>query len=129
MAIKSRKKFMYWYPIAKGLLEKGLLPREINNILSEIFPKNDITTRKIGAYKRRVIDEGIEIASPNDKMSLEAGRIWAKENVDEMDIWIHQLIINSAMAELKCFAFVTMEEEEEQSELEKFEGWLNERIL
>ena len=53
-----------------------------------------------------------------------------KENIDDMDLWIHQLIINGAMADLKCFAFkVDVNESAGPTELEKFEGWMNERIL
>ena len=130
MVAISRKKFMYWHPIAKGLIEMGLLPKEIHKVFKDIFPKNDITTRKIGAYKRRLADEGIEIVPTNDRISLEAAIVWARENIDEMDLWIHQLIINSAMADLKCFAFsVDAEESAGPTELEKFEGWINERIL
>ena len=120
MVVKSRKKFMYWHPIAKGLIEMGLMPNQIRNVLKDIFPKNDITTRKIGAYKRRLADT----------ISLEAAIIWAKENIDDMDLWIHQLIINGTMADLKCFAFkVDTNESAGPTELEKFEGWMNERIL
>tara|TARA_Y100001951_G_scaffold104976_1_gene118976 strand:- start:2274 stop:2666 length:393 start_codon:yes stop_codon:yes gene_type:complete len=130
MVVKSRKKFMYWHPIAKGLIEMGLMPNQIRKVLKDIFPKNDITTRKIGAYKRRLADEGIEIVPTNDTISLEAAIIWAKENIDDMDLWIHQLIINGTMADLKCFAFkVDTNESAGPTELEKFEGWMNERIL
>ena len=112
MVIKSRKKFMYWHPIAKGLIEMGLKPNQIR------------------AYKRRLADEGIDIVPTNDTISLEAAIIWAKENIDDMDLWIHQLIINGAMADLKCFAFkVDVNESAGPTELEKFEGWMNERIL
>ena len=45
------------------------------------------------------------------------------------DQWIHQLVINSAMAELRVFAFKTMEEKDEPTELDKFEEWINARVL
>ena len=54
---------------------------------------------------------------------------WAKDNVSEDDKWIHQLVINSAMSELRVFAFQTMTEQDEVSELDKFEEWINERVL
>tara|TARA_R110000824_G_scaffold314498_1_gene501339 strand:- start:572 stop:958 length:387 start_codon:yes stop_codon:yes gene_type:complete len=127
----SQKKIMYWHPIVKGLIEKGLMPKEINRVLAEIFPKNDIGTRKIGAYKRRCVDEGLDIVQSNEMISMENAITWARENIDKDDIWIHDLVINSAMAELRIFAFKTSEEEsdEEQTEMDKFEEWMNGRIL
>ena len=127
----GQKKIMYWHPIARGLIEMGLMPKEINKLFGEIFPKNDIGTRKIGAYKRRLTDEGVVIVPTNDRISMETAIIWAKENLDKDDKWIHDLVINSAMAELRIFAFKTSEEESDagQTELEKFEEWMNGRIL
>ena len=127
----SQKKIMYWHPIAKGLIEMGLMPKEINKVFTEIFPKNAIGTRKIGAYKRRITDEGTEIVPTNDRISMESAIVWAKEALDEDDKWIHDLVINSAMAELRIFAFKTSEDESDagQTEIEKFEEWMNGRIL
>ena len=131
MAAISRKKFMYWHPIAKGLIEMGLMPNQIRKVLKDIFPKNDITTRKIGAYKRRIVDEGTEIVPTNDRISMESAIVWAKEALDEDDKWIHELVINSAMAELRIFAFKTSEDESDagRTEMDKFEEWMNGRIL
>ena len=122
---------MYWHPIAKGLIEMGFLPKEINKVFGEIFPKNDIGTRKIGAYKRRLVDEGLDIIPNNEMMSVVNAITWARENIDKDDQWIHDLVINSAMAELRIFAFKTSEEESDagQTEVDKFEVWMNERIL
>ena len=127
----SQKKIMYWHPIAKGLIEMGLMPKEINSIFGDVFPKNDIGTRKIGAYKRRLTDEEVEIVPTNDRISMESAIIWAKENLDKDDKWIHDLVINSAMAELRIFAFKVSEEESDagQTEMEQFEEWMNGRIL
>ena len=127
----SQKKIMYWHPIAKGLIEMGFLPKEINKVLGEIFPKNDIGTRKIGAFKRRCVDEGLDIIQSNEMISIENAIIWAKDNLDKDDKWIHDVVINSAMAELRIFAFKTSEEEADagQTEIDKFEEWMNGRIL
>ena len=127
----SQKKIMYWHPIAKGLIEMGLMPKEINSIFGDVFPKNDIGTRKIGAYKRRLTDEGIEIVPTNDRISMESAIIWAKENLDKDDKWIHDLVINSAMAELRIFAFTDdlTKTDAGQTEMDKFEEWMNGRIL
>ncbi len=42
----SQKKIMYWHPIARGLIEMGLMPKEINKVFGEIFPKNAKTMKK-----------------------------------------------------------------------------------
>ena len=127
----SQKKIMYWHPIAKGLIEMGLMPKEINKVLAEIFPKNDIGTRKIGAYKRRLLDEGIDIIQSNEVMSIENAIAWSKENLDKDDKWIHDIVINSAMAELRIFAFTDdlTQTDARQTEMDKFEEWMNGRIL
>ncbi len=122
---------MYWHPIAKGLIQMGMMPKEINKVFGEIFPKNDIGTRKIGAYKRRLLDEGLDIIQSNEVISIEKAITWSKENIDKDDEWIHELVINSAMAELRIFAFKTSEEESDagRTEVDKFEEWMNGRIL
>ena len=127
----SQKKIMYWHPIAKGLIQMGMMPKEINKVFAEIFPKNDIGTRKIGAYKRRLLDEGLDIIQSNEVISIERAITWSKENIDKDDEWIHELVINSAMAELRIFAFKTSEKESDagQTELEKFKEGMNGRIL
>jgi len=127
----SQKKITYWHPIAKGLIEMGLLPKEINQVFADIFPRNDIGTRKIGAYKRRLVDEGLDIIPNNEMMSVVNAITWARENIDKDDQWIHDLVINSAMAELRIFAFKTSEEESDagRTEMDKLEEWMNGRIL
>ena len=88
----SQKKIMYWHPIARGLIEMGLMPKEINKVFGEIFPKNAIGTRKIGAYKRRIVDEGTEIVPTNDRISMESAIVWAKEALDEAKLRIEKII-------------------------------------
>jgi hypothetical protein len=129
MAVKSKKKTLYWHPIAKELIAKDLMPKHIKAVFDEIFPQNDITTRKIGGYKRRCVDDGLDIVTDNNLSDLSSMVDWAKEHVSEDDKWIHQLVINSAMSELRVFAFQTMTEQDEVSELDKFEEWINERVL
>jgi hypothetical protein len=126
---KSMKKTLYWHPIAKEMIAKNLSPKNIKIVFDEIFPQNDITSRKIGGYKRRCVDEGLEIVSDNSLSNIQSMITWAKDNVSEDDKWIHQVVINSAMSELRVFAFKTMTKQDEVSELDKFEEWINERVL
>ena len=125
----SKKKYMYWHAIATQLIEKDLQPKHIKAVFDEIFPQNNITTRKIGAFKRRLVDEGLEITSDSNMNDLQSMLSWAKENVSKDDQWIHQLVVNSAMAELRVFAFQTKETIDEKTELDKFEEWINARVL
>ena len=125
----SKKKYMYWHTIATQLIEKDLQPKHIKAVFDEIFPQNNITTRKIGAFKRRCVDEGLEIVSDPNMSNLPNMLSWAKENVSIDDQWIHQLVVNSAMAELRVFAFQTEETIDERTEFDKFEEWINERVL
>jgi len=125
----SKKKYMYWHAIATQLIEKDLQPKHIKAVFDEIFPQNNITTRKIGAFKRRLVDEGLEITSDSNMNDLQTMLSWAKENVSKDDQWIHQLVVNSAMAELRVFAFQTKETIDEKTELDKFEEWINARVL
>ena len=125
----SKKKYMYWHAIATQLIEKDLQPKHIKAVFDDIFPQNNITTRKIGAFKRRLVGEGLEIDSDTNMNDLQAMLSWAKENVSEDDQWIHQLVVNSAMAELRVFAFKTKETMDEPTELDKFEEWINARVL
>ena len=125
----SKKKYMYWHAIATQLIEKDLQPKHIKAVFDDIFPQNNITSRKIGAFKRRLVDEGLEIDSDTNMNDLQAMLSWAKENVSEDDQWIHQLVVNSAMAELRVFAFQTKETMDEPTELDKFEEWINARVL
>ena len=122
---------MYWHPIAKGLIEMGLMPKEINKVFGEIFPKNAIGTRKIGAFKRRLLDEGLDIVQSNEVISIDSAIAWAMDNIDKDDEWIHELVINSAMAELRIFAFTDdlTKTDAGQTEMDKFEEWMNGRIL
>ena len=125
----SKKKYMYWHAIATQLIEKDLQPKHIKAVFDEIFPQNNITTRKIGAFKRRCIDEGLEIVSDANMTNVPNMISWAKENVSKDDQWVHQLVVNSAMAELRVFAFQTKETIDEPTELDKFEEWINARVL
>ena len=122
---------MYWHPIARGLIEMGLMPKEIYKVFGEIFPKNAIGTRKIGAFKRRLLDEGLDIIQSNEVISIESAIAWAIDNIDKDDEWIHELVINSAMAELRIFAFTDdlTKADAGQTEMDKFEEWMNGRIL
>ena len=73
------RKTMYWHKIAQVLLEHGLMPKDIGSIMKSIYPQAEINGRHIGAYKRRLIDDGIiekglpKIITPNEGMRMAEG--------------------------------------------------------
>ena len=62
MARKGTKKDTYWHNIAKLGLSNGLKPAQVGRLIKEVFPDTEINGRHIGAYKRRLVQEGVEVA-------------------------------------------------------------------
>ena len=85
------------------------------------------STSNILGFIRDKLDAAV--AAPIMAGAAEGAISWAKENVSKDDQWVHQLVVNSAMAELRVFAFQTKETIDEPTEFEKFEEWINERVL
>ena len=116
------RKHMYWHPLAQILLEQGLMPKHVAKAIKTVFPEAEITGRHIGAYKRRLITDGMlekkmpQLISPNEAPSLLEGL------VGDDDKFIYQCAIGSAKRSLKCFEYkMTGELVEHTKELE---GWL-----
>jgi len=57
----SRKKDAYWHRITRKMIGYGLKPAQIGKVLKEVFPETEVNGRHIGAYKRRLTTEGIDI--------------------------------------------------------------------
>ena len=78
-----------------------------------------------------MLDEGLDIVQSNEVISIDSAIAWAMDNIDKDDEWIHELVINSAMAELRIFAFTDdlTKTDAGQTEMDKFEEWMNGRIL
>ena len=49
------RKHMYWHPLAKVLLEHGLMPKYVAQAIKTVYPEADITGRHVGAYKLSLI--------------------------------------------------------------------------
>jgi len=117
---KSKKKDTYWHELAGFCILQGMKPAQIAKILKEVFPQTDVTGRHIGAYKRRMVQEGAivpdrTIMSLNDMMKM------AKNLVSVEDRFVYDCTVNSQIQSLKCFEYkLTAEEKDELDEVERW---------
>ncbi len=117
---KSKKKDTYWHELAGFCILQGMKPAQIAKILKEVFPQTDVTGRHIGAYKRRMVQDGAivpdrTIMSLNDMMKM------AKNLVSVEDRFVYDCTINSQIQSLKCFEYkLTAEEKDELDEVERW---------
>ena len=84
MAKKSKKKDTYWHQLAGFCILQGMKPAQIAKVLKEVFPLTDVTGRHIGAYKRRMIQEGAivpsrAVMSMNDMMYMASDLVSAED--------------------------------------------------
>ena len=123
MAKAKIRKHMYWHELAKVLLEHGLMPKYVAQAIKTVYPEADITGRHVGAYKRRLILDGMlekdlpKTITPNEAPSLLEGM------VGEDDRFIYQCTVGSAKRSLKCFEYKMTAEIEDH--LEGLDIWLN----
>ena len=124
MAVKRIKKDAYWHSIAKTCISHGMKPAQVGKVVKEAFPETDINGRHIGAYKRRLVDEG-EIEIPvrptktlNELMSIALGLV-----TDE-DRFTYTCSIGSTKRSLKCFEYKLTAEAEDDNQMENIEGWI-----
>ena len=122
MARQKVRKHMYWHPLAQILLEQGLMPKYVAQAIKTVFPLADLTGRHIGAYKRRLISDGMleknipKLISPNEAPQLLEGL------VGDDDRFIYQCVVGSAKRSLKCFEYKMTGELIDNSE--EVEGWI-----
>ena len=104
------RKHMYWHNLAQVLLEHGLMPKHCADAIKHVYPEADITGRHVGAYKRRLITDGMldkdapKTITPNEAPSLLEGM------VGDDDRFIYQCTVGSAKRSLKCFEYKMTEE-------------------
>ena len=118
---KSKKKDTYWHQLAGFCILQGMKPAQIAKVLKEVFPQTDVTGRHIGAYKRRMVQEGA-IIPDRTIMSLNDMMYMAKDLVSAEDKFVYDCTINSQIQSLKCFEYKLTAEVED--EIEKVEAWI-----
>lgn len=122
----SRKKDAYWHSVTKLLLSMGFKPAQVGRMLKQVFPETEINGRHIGAFKRRLVDEGnIEIPvrptmDKNEAMGMIEGLV-----TDE-DKFIYDCSIGSTKRSLKCFEYkLTAQAEHIATGLEEIDSWVS----
>ena len=118
---KSKKKDTYWHQLAGFCILQGMKPAQIAKVLKEVFPQTDVTGRHIGAYKRRMVQEGA-IVPDKTIMSLNDMMYMAKDLVSAEDKFVYDCTINSQIQSLKCFEYKLTAEE--KVELDEVERWI-----
>jgi hypothetical protein len=123
--VNRRKKDLYWHNIAHQCLEYDFKPAQITKILKEVFPQTSVTGRHIGAYKRRLKQEGIleeDMDGNMDKPTLRDMKEKVRDLVAEQDMFIYNCSVGSHKRSLKCFEYKLTAETND--EIEKIETWL-----
>jgi len=118
---KRRVKDTYWHNLAGFCIMQGMKPAQVAKILKEVFPLTNVTGRHIGAYKRRLVSEGVYVP---DKliMSVNDMTTMAKDLVSKEDKFVYDCTVGSQIQSLKCFEYKLTAEESD--ELEKAERWI-----
>ena len=123
--VNRRKKDLYWHNIAHQCLEYGFKPAQVTKVLKEVFPQTSVTGRHIGAYKRRLKQEGIftdDMDGNMDKPTLRDMKRKVAELVTEQDKFIYNCSVGSHKRSLKCFEYKLTAETND--EIEKIDTWL-----
>jgi hypothetical protein len=121
---KGIKKDAYWHNIAKMGISHGMKPAQVGRLVKEVFPDTEINGRHIGAYKRRLVEEGaVEIpANPTSTVQELMGIV--KGLVTDEDEFTYNCSIGSTKRSLKCFEYKLTTELEDNKEMENIEEWI-----
>ena len=117
---KRKVKDTYWHSLAGFCILQGMKPAQIAKILKEVFPMTSVTGRHIGAYKRRMVQDG-NIVPDRQVMSTNDMMIMAKDLVTKEDRFVYDCAVGSQIQSLKCFEYkLTTEEKDELDEVERW---------
>jgi len=115
----SRKKDTYWHEVAHLCLQAGQQPAQVAKVIKSIFPKTEVNGRHIGAYKRRLIEDGViekdtpKVGNVNELIQLGA------DLVSKEDEFIYNCSVGSIKRSLKCFEYkLTSEAKDIENEVE-----------
>ena len=126
MAIRKKKilkrKHTYWHQLAKMMLGFGFKPTVVGHILKDVFPETEVNGRHIGAYKRRLIQDGELTVPDKPTMSRNEASQLAPELVSTEDMFIYKCTVGSAKKSLECFQFKF--KAEDISAVEEVEEWI-----
>jgi len=115
----SRKKDTYWHEVAHLCLQAGQKPATVAKVIKSIFPKTDVNGRHIGAYKRRLIEDGVidkdipTVGGQNELIQL------GNDLVSKEDMSIYNCSVGSIKRSLRCFEYkLTAEAKDIDNEVE-----------
>ena len=115
------KKTLYWHQLTEYLLQCGLTPTECAKVVKQAFPNTNVNGRHIGAYKRRLIEEGVIDKTQSKTMSVNEAYTIAKGLVSKEDKFIYQCSIGADKRTLKCFEYkMTMESKEDEEDIDEW---------
>ena len=101
----SRVKDTYWHSLAHLCISAGLKPAEVARVIKNSIPKTEINGRHVGAYKRRLINEGV-VEKDTPKTGSEHDLIqMAHEIVTSEDMFVYNCSVGSKVRSLKCFEY------------------------
>ena len=101
----SRVKDTYWHSLAHLCISAGLKPAEVARVIKNSFPKTEVNGRHVGAYKRRLINEGV-VEKDTPKTGSEHDLIqMAHEVVTSEDMFVYNCSVGSKVRSLKCFEY------------------------
>jgi|TARA_R100000995_G_scaffold26100_1_gene11379 hypothetical protein len=101
----SRVKDTYWHSLAHLCISAGLKPAEVARVIKNSFPKTEVNGRHVGAYKRRLINEGV-VEKDTPKTGSEHDLIqMSHEIVTSEDMFVYNCSVGSKVRSLKCFEY------------------------
>ena len=115
------KKHHYWHTLAEYLLQNGLTPTECGKVIKNAFPNTNVNGRHVGAYKRRLVEEGsIEKTMPKTISVNEAFTI-ANGLITDDDRFVYQCSVGADKRTLKCFEYkMTIEQKEDEEDIDEW---------
>ena len=100
-----RRKHTYWHQLAKFLILNGFKPTTVGHLLKDVFPETEVNGRHVGAYKRRLINEGV-VEKDTPKTGSEQDLIqMSHEIVTSEDMFVYNCSVGSKVRSLKCFEY------------------------
>ena len=89
------------------------------------FPETEINGRHIGAYKRRLVDEGQVEIPVRPTTTLQEMMSMINGMVTDEDRFAYTCSVGSTKRSLKCFEYKLTAELEDKDELENIEEWIS----
>ena len=125
MAVKRAKKDAYWHSLAKMCISHGLKPAQVGKVVKEAFPETDINGRHIGAYKRRLAEEGDVEIPVRPSTTLQEMMSMVNGLVTDDDYFTYTCSVGSTKRSLKCFEYKLTAELEDKDNMENIEEWIS----